>query len=756
MKKIIALTILLSLCLCYLYGCTNNTTPTAIGKNIDKNLTTLYNTVSNLDTIDNSYIANPDIYQIEDVSNTNVISRSIAVPERKEAKEIKIDEVSIKTDNENEEEIIYQKNNENEEKTTLPEDIDKENTEITNLNNIENEEDNKIEEIKNADETNLDNSNIENETTLQNDKTNENVTETNIDVIFEENLDENSTLDDVLIIDQNGDGTLITDNSSLENEEIPQDKLDEIFNNTLNDNSMTSDEKEKVYIFLFDKIRYTPRYASNYNTDIAQTTLNNYLYKVQELYTMTADVVEANNVLSDEKEELLNCIENLKIINNKLINGEIIPNNQQLIALNNYVQDVKTTIKRIKASNGQLNNEINNISTTSSNYGLSKGVDIINSNYLKILNHIDARITYFKSALATLNQMDYILKEAQLQINYNINEDIINEDDTTISQTTNEMRKLTSNIDTYKNGINYVENANGINTENNNQNINSKNNKNIDTFNNNNQNTEIYNNNNVYDNNYNNNVNNINENNVNGQNYVNNNVPNGNVINNNLPIYGEDVNTPNGTFQNGIITQNNLNNGTNNGVYGNGTGYANGAGYVDYYKQNNFQRTDRNVNTYGRNTLVDMINNGTVNNGINTLNVESTSSNKPVMVDNEIDCDENCNLLNTNFDTNDLENNNNTEENNILNNIDENNEDLVDTTTTENNLKVEETINDINDNIELSSKIENIESLEKTQIEEDNEDDVKNELEDNNDIEVEDIKEDNEIEETIAEEKLSA
>lgn len=635
MKKLIALTIFLSFCLTFIYGCSNATTPTAVAKKIDKNLNNLYTAVSNLDTIDNSYIANPDIYNIENIAQTSTIKKTIATPPKSIATKIEIKDTNTQLE-------IEEQSSDSEE----------------NINN----------EKKLVQTNNLQNQHLDAETNNENltednlikDQTDE-ISKTNIDVIFEEDITNDSKLNDVLIIDEDGNGTMLDEDGKIieDTTEIPQEKLDEIFESTINDTNLTDDKKEKVYVFLFDKIRYTPRYANNYNTEIAQTTLNNYLYKVQELYTMTADVVEANNVLAEEKTELLNCIENLKTINKKMLDGKITPNNQQLIALNNYVQDIKTTIKRIKASNGQLNNEINNISTTSSNYGLSKGVDIINSNYLKILNHIDARITYFKSAIATLDQIHYILNEAQLELNYDFN-NVQKEPE----NNTNLIPEDSKNIDTYKEIKN--DETNDENT------IISKNNSNISEINADIKNVE----NSTYDNVYvNNHISGANSEHINDYNneQINNNLHNNSTNNfSYLPNNTNDINTPNDTFQNGIITQNNLNNGSNNGVNGTLSGYSGSAGYVDYYKQNNINRTDKNINTYGQNSLVDMINNGTVNNGINTLNLsEKETNSKPVMVDKLLDeienieeenetlkeeNNENLSTTNSDFNLNDNEN----------------------------------------------------------------------------------------------------
>ena len=600
MKRILSLIILCSICLTYLYGCANSNTPMAVGKKIDKNLTNLYTAVSNLDTIDNSYIANPDIYQLENISNTNQnkqIIRTIAIP-----------------------------------KTT---DMEKEEFNIEDTIN---------DDLVSADDDSLKNEEM---TTDDSSKLESNNDDKNIEVVFEEDLNEDTPTTDVIIIDENGNGTVIDNNGEIdENQTISNDTLEQIYTDTVEDETLSIEEKNKVYQFLFENIRYTPRYVTDYNNINAQTSLNNYLYKVQELYTMTADVVEANNVLNNKKEILLGTIDNIKSYNNKMIDGEFVPNTQQLVALNNYAQDIKTTIKRIKDSNGQLNNEVNNISTSSSSYGLSKGVDIINSNYLKILNHIDVRITYFKSAMATLNQIEYIYKEAELDISY---EDIELDNQSSEEEiSTNHERK--SNLDSYKNSDNFhrdsyqkitptddkisIENLDNneiienkkIDSSKNNENIDKNEDKlkyqNIDSYS-----GVVDNRNSVYDIYPSDNSEIINS----GGQY---NIENQNNQFHNLPNNLYDVNTPNGKFQNGIITQNNLNHGVNNGVNGMYSGLASSNGNVDYFKQNNMNRTDKNINTYGNNTLIDMINNGTVNNGINTLELNEVST-KPIMVDSD-------------------------------------------------------------------------------------------------------------------------
>ena len=54
---------------------------------------------------------------------------------------------------------------------------------------------------------------------------------------------------------------------------------------------------------------------------------------------------------------------------------------------------------------------INKISN--GNTGITHSLDITNSNYLRILNQIDTRISYHESAIATLEQVKYLLQDAQ-------------------------------------------------------------------------------------------------------------------------------------------------------------------------------------------------------------------------------------------------------------------------------------------------------------------------------------------------------
>ncbi len=563
--------------------------------------------------------------------------------------------------------------------------------------------------------------------------------------------------------------------------------------------------KKERYI----KSTYIPRYTTKYLSN----NMDGYITKVQALYLVNSDLLDANDMCNNNRDELLSSINDLISMCEEIESNNWSPTEEQKQAIKNYIYDIKTSINRIRNSNGQITNEISNISSTN-NATLSQSFDVLNSNYIRLLNHLDVRITYLQNAMTTLEQVrniliDTLFTETQpdstqdnmennetivatedntvknsrdenktniesdestkleennltqnigldnnittdsssntesettqnendnsnLQENKNAtdsqNESIIDEtvtaenielnndntedeesnqvDDSSITQTdTNENTtqnsdtKLDENItsntinkeDTTQNDISgnfsLLENSSKNEQKNdvlqdNENNVNYNNKTNADA-----NNTSINDNNMSDDNNintqneanndklenqektpthnvdtYNNSViksnidsmdrpitNNPNNNNISNTNNANNTDINNNGVapnynqctnisnntgittpnaTNNGNIYNEqnslgygigqnhnDINTPNGTFQNGVIYQNNLNQGVNNGVNGTKTGYSGSGNY-------NGDRHNNNVNTYGFNTLVDMLNRGTVNNGINTLVID--------------------------------------------------------------------------------------------------------------------------------------
>lgn len=541
----------------------------------------------------------------------------------------------------------------------------------------------------------------------------------------------------------NSDNTM--NNNSTDTDVVLDDSTDNKNDNNTNTDSIVRFEPYKVIYysessFTPDLLKYNPRFINSINYDSANNTLSKYVEKLQKLYTMTADVVEANNTLANYKVVILDNIHDAKELNECVLNGNCTPNANQVSALNNYIEDIKTTIKNLRNTNGTLTNEINKIS--SNNTGLAQSIDIANSNYLKILNQIDTRISYHENAIATLEQIKYLLQDAQnnngvtvvenLNNNTNVTTDInrsndtldntkvetiiddkniIVEDNSNITPatpnydvkkekatTTNELVEVEKTIDENGNVVvdkkiitpdnsivtNIEDDNNEIITNNdslndstivketivteNNDNLNSneefnndsfldkKTFSNVDTYNQNLKNVDTYkkevvlndatnqvqeNNDNIVINdnidtnnnseivNNNDNLNTTNE--VvtdNNDTIINpNNTPQMVDNTNNFGVTGNNYNNGlNNGYNNTIISQNNLDNNDlgnnsyrydgNGSLYNNTNGYNNGA-------INNVNERNNNVNTYKYNTLIDSINRGTVNNGINTLKVSA-------------------------------------------------------------------------------------------------------------------------------------
>ncbi len=650
MKKLLSLLLIICSFFAFFTGCSQKDESMAIGKDINKNLNKLGSIVTKLDTIDTNYIQNPDFVSGSN-TNKNINTYVLAFNEDENA-------------------------------------LDTVNTQISAVEGLD----------------------------------------TSVNLINETS--------NIEYVSDNQSPEIIIDNTT-QNETV----LDERENNNSN---------TKFYFYTREsfepiKLKYKPRYVNQYNeTDINEQIVN-YLYKVQKLYAMTEDAIEANNILNNCKFTLLESVNDVKSLNECIMDGSCKPSIQQIQALQNYLLDIKNTIKNFKDCNGDLTDEVNNISGNPPT-SIATSVDVINSNYMRLINHLDTRISYHESAIATLEQMKYLLNEATgsneiteeeiveiidelspTENNDILDNDVIddtnntdiltdtpidNEEISDIELSENEVNDFASNEDA-NTSINNTETTiadtesgseiqtddaedeiiddvidnnlidseavdlNDNNTidddiidnqdnetlneqeeyilENNNvekvedkideteQATNKNSFSNIDTYMN-----ETFPS-NIDDNkttdNLDNEVNNAENNNevVNKQNNevmsdnINNAItPNEQLDNDNLDNNANEGVNNNGYadyensvgFTNGIITQNNLNNNNGYGgyyygedgqIYNNGFNNAEGEiGNNGNTIENNLN-SNNNVNTYGYNTMLDVINQGTVNNGINTL-----------------------------------------------------------------------------------------------------------------------------------------
>ena len=777
-KSLIILTSILLLCVMLIgVGCNKTDATINTSKELSKNLNLLSNTVRRMDTIDNQYLINNELYSLKQINQINEykVPRLENTPRTIIANSYNViveeDKIDVTKINSNEEiknllkdEIInrlYCDENGNCKlcketytcdengvcnscnKTVICDDNgicstcektlycdDNGNCENCNTNcitsqykNISTSTLNNLKQISNFNNTNksdklkvtkIDNFIEDNDNIIGNNDSNSNNNdydqENNLNKIIEQNNydnNENKNTNDLT------KQTISTDTAEEDNKIINNntENIEPILNKTSDNMPAISNEENEIISpsaeeklpknnieFIYysegsfspDSLRYNPRYITRINYNTANSNINRYVDKLQKLYTMTADVVEANNILSDYKTAILNNVDETRTLNNCILTGECTPTNNQIIALNNYISDLRSTVNRLRDCNGNLTNEINKIST--GNTGITNSIDVTNSNYLRILNQIDTRISYHENAMATLEQIKYLLEDARQNnnidinevedLNTNLNDDIIineefkNNTDTTTSQEeqieniiitekeiiddsetleetnsntklqnedismndtlpqennelnesdddieTTETNKPIKNIDTYDNNDNYnldlFEEKNDIENDVNNQSVldynkidneSSENSENIVNI----EDSENY-------------VSNLDNNNSENTNVVNNstNITKPQMVDGDANLYNNNVADNNSNnYPNSIISQNNINdNDIDNNYYHydeDGKLYNNTNGFEGNEISNvNFR--DNNVNTYKYNTLVDSINRGTIDNGINNL-----------------------------------------------------------------------------------------------------------------------------------------
>lgn len=775
-KTLLIITSLVLMCI-MLMGCTESNVAISTSKDLNKNLTILSNTVNRLDTVDNSYLINEDLYAVNETmanktslsnekfsnitrlatsnsviienntDNTNTIKSNLTDTVTKEIiNRLYCDEngnckLCKNTFNCDEDGICNSCNetiicDENGNCKTCNESlVINSNNSCSNCDNTCTSTDPQLvtDSIKNglckisSDNTELTATKLNNSISNEN---NDNFTNKELNNTKQQSLivsDINNTLNDSNTVENNNNNSISNDNNAKETTDKNYTNINtnnENTNNSIIENNKNTDTRNTNSIikiiyytsedFSPESIRYTPRHISTINHEAASQQLENYINKVQKLYTMTADVVEANNALGDKKSIILDSITETRKLNNCILNGNCTPNENQIDALKVYINEMKNTIKNIRECNGELTNEINKISNT--NNGLSQSIDVINSNYLKILNQLDTRISYHENAIATLEQIKYLLEETtNNQPNVenndspvidntvisnednntispdNINDNIVDNDEEIINENTTAVSPITDNNHTETNEKLSNNDSNNddnedildtVNTDTTNNEDNNTETNNLETIEDTTtDNTELNNETNTIDDNENTNettdnieesgnlkldettesesnedshnnflntnidsystpslnvsntdsLNNSNatdtaiDNNINTLEYI---EDSNEVINNtdyNKPTMVDTNNTTlynNSRYSNSIISDNNIGeNDIGNSSYRydeNGKLYNNTNGFntnADY----NINNKNNNVNTYKYNTMVDTINRGTVNNGINTL-----------------------------------------------------------------------------------------------------------------------------------------
>lgn len=461
MKKIFVTIIICGLFVTALAGCKQENTANLIAKDLDTNLNKLEIAVNKLDSVDNRYLANPDIYSsLSATPTTNNKYFALAFNENT---------VTTSTD------FVKQ---------TL---IDKITDKLIQNNSNYNKQDELT--CKKYCDNNGD--------CYYTDCNGNNYCYTQDGTCY--------SCDTIPVTcSYSGDTTL---KSEDDNFVVTQLSIQEETQSANNDSQLSEDTnnintpnpKVKVFYFSQDsfapiKLKYNPRYISQYNETTINEQIESYLTKVQKLYAMSEDSIEANTTLNNCKQNIIECVQEIKDLNDCILNGNCEPSNEQLQALNNYIIDIKTTTKRIKDCSGELTKEVNNINKSESG-SMINSVDVMSSNYMRLINHIDTRVTYHKSAIATLQQIKYLLDNA---VNNNeISDEEIEqliENFTIIEDSENNTTSNNNEITDTENVKNDNENKDAVIDNNNNDSVSTYNS--YDTYN-----DVLDNNDNIYDNN---------------------------------------------------------------------------------------------------------------------------------------------------------------------------------------------------------------------------------------------------------------
>jgi len=427
MKKIFAVLIMCVLVTTFLVACKQETTANVVAKNLDKNLNTLSITVNKLDTIDNRYIANPDLYSSTiSMPNTNKDKFFALTFKQNTTTDNEINDlVKQMLVNRIKENLLNQNTTDRNDCYSCKKYCDNNgNCYYTDCNGNNYMCDSygncstcpsipsSCSYVGNSDFSGCPNATSLASTTMD---------DLNVERLSLEQSIQNSNtdpIDPMFNVDVQDDASNITADDGLNDSTILDDTTDETTDGTENDNnSNTTTDEPKLKIFYFTqesftpyKLKYQPRYITQYNENDINSQIEAYLFKVQKLYAMTEDSIEANTILAECRAKVIDCIAEIRELNNNIISGTCEPSIQQLEALKNYIDDLKTTIGRLRNCNGELTKEVNNINNSNGS-SIINSVDVLNSRYLKLLNHIDTRITYHKSAMATLEQIKYLLND---------------------------------------------------------------------------------------------------------------------------------------------------------------------------------------------------------------------------------------------------------------------------------------------------------------------------------------------------------
>ena len=177
---------------------------------------------------------------------------------------------------------------------------------------------------------------------------------------------------------------------------------------------------------------YNPRYITS--TSDNQRAIN-YVENISNLYTICDDTCYANQLLEQNKQNLINnCDEILKSI-------ECIKNKNLTSEQNNIIKEYCSVIGKCidNINTNCLNTTVNDAKAINElKSDITNNYDKLSTKYLKVLNNIDSNIAIFNQTNATVSYIkDYINNLCSNSTNTNTQTDSITQQQVTTNNTTN-------------------------------------------------------------------------------------------------------------------------------------------------------------------------------------------------------------------------------------------------------------------------------------------------------------------------------
>lgn len=144
------------------------------------------------------------------------------------------------------------------------------------------------------------------------------------------------------------------------------------------------------------------------NIDYSNQNFTNFLGKLEDLYLMMNDALKANENINSCKQDIYKSCDSLFSACDKMHSNELKLNDNQLNSCNNLLNEIGSCTNKITSSRNDVKNNctaLQQSSNSSNNFKINQ----INSSYIKLINSLDYRESYYNSLLTTLKQLECII-----------------------------------------------------------------------------------------------------------------------------------------------------------------------------------------------------------------------------------------------------------------------------------------------------------------------------------------------------------